>query len=105
MKITTMSCTIALFACLAACDASSGVQADAAEVAAPSATTDPNATVAAGCIACHQGSISLAGKASEVVADDIRAIVAGTKTHPPVALNDTSEAAVRALAESLTTPE
>lgn len=76
--------------------------AGAATAASPQAPT-PERT-ASRCAGCHQGSMSLAGRDAAALAETIQSILSGARPHPPLELDDASEAAVRALAEQLANP-
>ncbi|MBT8098062.1 MAG: hypothetical protein KJO19_13580 [Woeseia sp.] len=62
-------------------------------VAAPATT--------ASCAGCHQGKRSFSGRDAEELADAIRTIRDGELQHPPLGLQDPSDAAVDELAENL----
>ncbi len=88
-----------LLAMLIGCDAGAG-PAQLSAAAEPSETGPAPAVDS--CLTCHAGPMSLAGKDSTAVTARLKEIVAGSKPHPPLQLGDTSDAALRSLAERLT---
>lgn len=58
-------------------------------------------SAAAACGACHQGKRSFSGQDAEVLAAQIRSILDGELKHPPLRLDDSSEAAIEELAAEL----
>ncbi|ANO50400.1 hypothetical protein [Woeseia oceani] len=53
------------------------------------------------CANCHQGKLSFAGKDSQELAVRIHAVLNGEIRHPPLGLDDVSDAAIQQLAEQL----
>lgn len=62
-----------------------------------------NAEVAAasGCVTCHQGKRSFEGRDAEELAARIHALLRGEVRHPPLGLDDVSDAAIEQLAAEL----
>ncbi|MEQ8860030.1 MAG: hypothetical protein RIC56_15405 [Pseudomonadales bacterium] len=101
MKILSHSLIALVMATLFACD--SGAGPAAAEAAQSPQGQAPAPSVDA-CLTCHAGPMGFAGKDPAGVAASLRDIVAGERAHPPFRLEDTSDAALDALAARLTAP-
>ena len=68
----------------------------------PAPPPDPSITQASAvCAQCHQGDNALQGRDATQLAAGIREILGGNLAHPTLSLPDTSDAAIRALAERL----
>lgn len=101
MNILGRSLTALAVTGLFACDAGAG-PGQATAAAAESTAAAPPATES--CLTCHAGPMGFAGKDSDAIAASLRDIVSGARGHPPLGLQDTSDAALEALAERLTSP-
>ena len=67
---------------------------------APAGEPDAANAQAESCLACHKGKLSLKGRGSDVLVEQIRAIRAGDKKHPP-GLDKLSEDDLEAIAAYL----
>ena len=73
---------------------SAGLAGCGAEVSAAGDT-------AAACVKCHTGPRSFVGREAEALAEQIRRVRDGEVGHPPLGLDDDSDAAIEALAADL----
>jgi len=90
-----MRILVVLFALLLTAGVSAGVSAD--EQVAGKAESQS-------CLACHKGKLSLAGRGSDTLVEQIKAIRAGEKKHPP-GLDKLSEDDLEAIAAYLDSAE
>ena len=55
------------------------------------------------CMVCHQGGMSLSGQNADELAGKIKGLLSNTGNHPPMQIEDTSDAAIEALVKALLT--